>query len=63
MGPHLGKTFLHVLILEKIFSKTSWPISIKLHANYPCMKGIQVCLDKGTNPRQRKDNHKNADIG
>jgi hypothetical protein len=45
--------------LEKIFfSKTSRPISIKIDANYPCMKEIQVCLDKGTNPYQMEDNHK-----
>jgi hypothetical protein len=63
IGPQLGKTFLQKFILEKIFSKTSRPISIKLHANYPCMKGIQVCLVKGTVPHQRGDNHKNANIG
>jgi hypothetical protein len=43
-------------------------MSIKLDANYPCMKGIQVVvvfffLDKGTYPHQRGDNHKNANIG
>jgi hypothetical protein len=48
--------------LEKI-SKTSRPISIKLSdAIYPCMKGIQVCLDKGTDPHQWGDNHKNTNI-
>jgi hypothetical protein len=26
------------------------------------MKGIQVCLDKGTDPHQKGDNHKNANI-
>jgi hypothetical protein len=63
MEPHLGKTFLHKFVLGKIFSKTSRFISIKLDANYPCMKRIQVCLDKETNPHQRGDNHKNSNIG
>jgi hypothetical protein len=27
------------------------------------MKGIQVCLDNRTDPHQRGDNHKNANIG
>jgi hypothetical protein len=27
------------------------------------MKGIEVYLHKGTNPHQRGDNHKNANIG
>jgi hypothetical protein len=50
----LGKTLLQKLVLEKkIFYKTSRPISMKLYANYPCMKGIQVCLDKGSGPHQR----------
>jgi hypothetical protein len=57
-------SFLHKFILEKIFfAKTSWPISIKLDVNYPCMKRIQVCLNKGTDPHQRGDNRKNANVG
>jgi hypothetical protein len=63
MGLQMGKTFLHKLMLEKIFSKTIRPILIRLNADYPCMKAIRVCLDKGTNPHQRGDNHKNANIG
>jgi hypothetical protein len=64
MGLQFGKKLLHKLVLEKVFfSKTSRPISIKLDANYPCMKGIQVCLDKGTDTHQREDYHKNANIG
>jgi hypothetical protein len=38
-------------------------ISIKLDANYDCMKGNQICLDNGTNPHQRGANNKNANIG
>jgi hypothetical protein len=63
MGPHKGKTLLHKFILEIIFSRISWPISVKLNANYPCMKGIQVRLDKGRDPHQRGNNHKNSSIG
>jgi hypothetical protein len=51
------------MLEKKIFSKTSWPISIKLDANYLCRKGIQVCLDKRTDPHQRGDDQKNANIG
>jgi hypothetical protein len=32
------------------------PNSIKLGTNYPCVKGIQVCPNKG-------DNHKNVSMG
>jgi hypothetical protein len=39
VGPQWGKPFLHVFILEKsfeiFFSKTTWPISIKLGINHP----------------------------
>jgi hypothetical protein len=41
--------------LEKIFSITSRTIQIKLDANHPCMKRIQVCLNKETNPHQKGD--------
>jgi hypothetical protein len=53
----------YVYIGKKIFSKTSRPVSIKLAVNYPCMKEIQVCLDKGTDLHQREDNLKNVNIG
>jgi hypothetical protein len=54
MGPQYGKKkpFFHKFILKKIFPETSRPISIKLNANFPFIKGIQVCLDKGTDPHQ-----------
>jgi hypothetical protein len=54
MGPHK--------LIGIIFPKTKRPISIKIDANRPCIIGIQVWLDKGTDPHQRGDN-KNADIG
>jgi hypothetical protein len=65
MGPQLRFFFFtcRACIGKKIFSKTSWPISIKLDANYPFMKGIQVYVNKRPNPHQREDNHKNANIG
>jgi hypothetical protein len=63
MGLQFGKKKLYELILDKVFSKTNRAISIKLDANYPCVKTIQVCLNKGTDPHQRGDNHRNAIIG
>jgi hypothetical protein len=64
VGPQLVRTVLHKRILEKIFlSKTERPISITLYANYPCVREVQVCLNKGTASHQRVDNHKNANIG
>jgi hypothetical protein len=41
------------------FSRTSGPKSIKLGTNYPWVKEIQVCSNKGPGPLQRGDNHKN----
>jgi hypothetical protein len=45
------------------FFRTSWPNSIKLGTNYPWVKGIQVCSNKGPGPLQRGDNHKNVKMG
>jgi hypothetical protein len=59
----MEKTFLNKFMLKKIFSKTRRPISITLDVNYPCIKEIQVCLEKGTDPHKRGDNNKNANIG
>jgi hypothetical protein len=50
--------------LRKIFSsRTSRPISIKLGANHPLVKGILNCSNKGPDPLQRGDNYKNVKIG
>jgi hypothetical protein len=46
-----------------MFSITSRPNLIKLKTNYPWMKGIQVCSNKGPGPLQRGDNHKNVKMG
>jgi tRNA splicing ligase len=49
-----------MFILKKILSRASWPISIKLDANHPRVKGILNCTNKEPGPFQRGDNHKNA---
>jgi hypothetical protein len=47
----------------KIFSRTSRPKLIKLNTNYPWVKGIQVCSNKGPGTIQSGDNHKNVKMG
>jgi hypothetical protein len=50
--------------LKKIsFSRTSWPISIKLGTNHVQVKGILKYSNQGRGPLQRGDNHKNAKMG
>jgi hypothetical protein len=39
------------------------PKSIKLGTNYPWMKRIQICLNKGPGPLQPGDNHRNLRKG
>jgi hypothetical protein len=58
----VGKTILTYVYIEKIFSRTSRLISIKLSINHPWVKGILNCSNKGPGPLQRGDNHKNAKI-
>jgi hypothetical protein len=48
------------ILKKKIFSRTSWPISVKLGRNHPWVKGIINCSNKGPGPLQRGDNYKNA---
>jgi hypothetical protein len=48
---------------KNLFYRTSRPISIKLGANHPRVKGIVICLNKGPGPLQRGDNHKNVKLG
>jgi hypothetical protein len=50
-------------ILNNPFSRTRRPISIKLGTNYPWVKEIKSCPNKGTNPLQRGNNYKNAKMG
>jgi hypothetical protein len=47
-----------MFILKKIFSRTSWPISIKLGTNHPLVKEILDYTNKGPVPLQRGYNHK-----
>jgi hypothetical protein len=42
---------IHVIFGK--FSRTSLPKSIKLGTNYPMVKRIQVCSNKGSGPLQR----------
>jgi hypothetical protein len=51
----------HIYI--KIFSTTSKPISIKLGANHPWIKGILDYSNKGPDPLQRGESHKSAKMG
>jgi hypothetical protein len=63
-GATIGKTiFTYVYIEKKIFSRTSRPISMKLHTNYAWVKGILNSLNKGPDPLQRGDHHKNTKMG
>jgi hypothetical protein len=51
-----------MFILEKVFSRTSRTISIKLGTDHPWVNGILNCSNEGPGPLQRGDNHKNAKI-
>jgi hypothetical protein len=61
-GPQQGKLYLHMFIQEKIFSRTSRSISIKLGINHPWGKGILNCSNEGDCPSQRGDNYKRVKI-
>jgi hypothetical protein len=56
-GDNSERVKLHLIFL-KIFSRTSWPNSIIFNTNYPAVKGIQVCPNKGKGSLQKGDNHK-----
>jgi hypothetical protein len=62
-GEIIVKEEKYTEIFKKIFSRASGPNSIKRNTNYPWMKGIQVCPNKGPGPHQRGDNHKKSKIG
>jgi hypothetical protein len=51
-----------VFILNKIFSRSSRPISIKLGTNHFWVKGILNFTNKRPVLLKRGDNHKNAKI-
>jgi hypothetical protein len=61
-GATIGKTIFACVYIEKIFSRTARPISIKLSTNHLWVKGILNCSNKGPDPLQRGDNHKNTKI-
>jgi hypothetical protein len=44
-------------------SRTSKANSIKLGTNYPWVKGIQVCSNRGPGPLERGHNYKNFKMG
>jgi hypothetical protein len=46
-----------------IFSRTSWPISIKLGINHRLVKGILNYSNKGPGPLQRGYDYKKAKMG
>jgi hypothetical protein len=47
------------ILKKKIFSRTSWPISMKLGTHHPWVKGILNCSNKRLGPLQSGDNYKN----
>jgi hypothetical protein len=50
-----------MLLLKKIlFSRTSWPISIKLGINHYWVKRSLNFSHRGPDPLQKGDNYKNA---
>jgi hypothetical protein len=61
----IAKTiFTYVYIEKKIFfCRTRRPILIKLGTKHPYVTGILNCSNKGPDPLQRGDNHKNAKMG
>jgi hypothetical protein len=59
-GDNSKRVKIHWNFLKIFFSRTSRPKSIKLGTNYSWVKRIQVCSNKGRDPLQRGDNHKNV---
>jgi hypothetical protein len=55
-GDNSKRVKINRKFLEIFFSRTSWPKSIKLGTNYPLVKRIQVCSNKGPGPLHRGDN-------
>jgi hypothetical protein len=48
----VGKTIFTYVYIEKIFSRTSKTITIKLGINHPWVQGILNCSNKGPGPLQ-----------
>jgi hypothetical protein len=51
------------ILKNKIFSRTSRPISMKLNSNHPSVKGVLNYSNEGPTPLQRGDNYKNVQMG
>jgi hypothetical protein len=62
-GYNSERVKIHWKCVNILFTRTSWPNSIKLGTNYPWVKGIQICSNKGRSPLQKGDNHKNVKMG
>ena len=57
-GDNSRRVKIHLKIFKIFFSRTSRPNLIKLGTYYPCVKGIQICSNKGPGPLLRGDNYK-----
>jgi hypothetical protein len=62
-GDNSERVKLHCIFFFKILCRNSRPNSIKPSAHYPWVNGIQDCWNKGPDPLQRGDNHKNVKMG
>jgi hypothetical protein len=62
-GDGIERVKIHRKFLKFFFSRISRLNSIKLGTNYLLVKGIQVCSNKGPDPLQRGDHHKNVKMG
>jgi hypothetical protein len=61
---HNRENYIYIYIEKKIFfSRTSWPITIKLGINHSWVQGILNCSNKGPGPLQRADNKKKCKNG
>jgi hypothetical protein len=62
-GDNRERVKIHRIFFKIFFSRTSQPKSIKLDTNYPLVKRIQRCSNKGPGPLQRGNNHRNVRKG
>jgi hypothetical protein len=62
-GDNSERVKKHWKFSKIFFSRTRRPNWIKLGTNYPWLKGIQVCSNKGPGPLRRGDNRKHVKIG
>jgi hypothetical protein len=60
---HSRDTIFTCVYVEKIFSRTSRPISIKFGTNYPWVKRSKNCSKEEPGSFPRGDNYRNAKIG